>query len=140
MRARMITTAVALLAASGSLSAQERSTAQGRSLFEPRSDSAVVESRGMLLPAALVPPSSTVAPAGEITAFQDRPVLVPYLFGIFGGIAGMFVGDWWADRECGSDCGAGKIAMLFLAGGLGAITGWVIGGGEIPQPPPERWP
>jgi hypothetical protein len=65
---------------------------------------------------------------------------LPYLLGIFGGIAGMFVGDWWADRECGSDCGAGKIAMLFLSGGLGAMIGWVIGGGEIPQPPPGRWP
>ncbi|WP_420129787.1 hypothetical protein [Longimicrobium sp.] len=122
---------VALFAASESLAAQENLA------YEPSADSVVAEARLMPLPAVLVPPA---AGRGEYAAFDHESQMVPLLFGIFGGIAGLFVGDWWSDRECGTDCGAGRVAVWFLAGGLGAITGWVVGGGEIPQPPPERWP
>jgi hypothetical protein len=102
--------------------------------------SAAAPAAPWLAPPAALPSSLTPAAAGAdgSISIQEGEGPLPYLFGIFGGIAGMFVGDWWADRECGSDCGAGKIAMLFLSGGLGAMIGWVIGGGEIPQPPPGR--
>jgi fluoride ion exporter CrcB/FEX len=79
--------------------------------------------------------------SSDIPALQDGPAMVPVLFGIFGGIAGMFVGDWWADRDCVETCGQTNIAALFLGGALGAMLGWLIGGGEIPEePPPGRWP
>lgn len=131
MRNRLIIAAIAFLAAGGSLAAQERST------FEPPGDSVVVDSRRMPLPAELVPPATI---RGEYAAFDHDSEVVPLLYGIAGGIAGLFLGNWWLDQECGSNCGAGKIAVLFLTGGLGSIIGWVIGGGEIPQPPPGRWP
>jgi hypothetical protein len=122
---------VALFAASGRLSAQESPA------YEPSSDSTVAEARRMLLPAELVP---TAMAHAEYEALDHESEMVPLLFGIAGGIAGLFMADWWDDRNCGDSCGQPNIAALFLGGGLGAIVGWVIGGGEIPQPPPERWP
>lgn len=135
MRRRVIMTAAALLVASGSLSAQESPA------VAPSADSAAAISWGTALPATLVPPGSPHARSGEISTIQDGPPLVPVLFGIFGGIAGLFVADWWADQNCADSCGQPNIAALFLGGALGAMIGWLIGGGEIPEEPsPGRWP
>ena len=93
----------------------------------------------LALPRALPPALVPARGVGSAVAFvQEESQMVPVLFGIFGGIAGMFAADWWADRECG-DCGQTNIPMLFLGGALGAMIGYLIGGGEIPdEPPPGR--
>lgn len=89
-----------------------------------------------LAPLAPLPPILAPPAVEEPVALQDGPGMVPVLFGIFGAIAGMFVGDWWADRNCVEACGQTDIVMLFIGGALGAMLGYVIGGGEIPDPGP----
>jgi hypothetical protein len=111
---------------------------------QPAWASAATPPAPWLAPSVALPPILTPPAVGtdELVAFQEGgngPL--PYLFGIFGGIAGMFVGDWWADRNCGDSCGQTNIPMLFLGGGLGAIIGYLIGGGELPDDSPQgRWP
>jgi ABC-type xylose transport system permease subunit len=64
---------------------------------------------------------------------------VAILLGVFGAIGGMFVADWWADRNCEESCGQADIPTLFLGGALGGMIGYLVGGGEIPEPePPPR--
>jgi hypothetical protein len=131
VRKQVITTVAALVMVSGDLSAQERSGV----------DAAVVQSRVMALPAVLVPSASPDVRPGELVAIQDGAPMVPVLSGIFGGIAGLLVADWWADRNCADSCGQPNIAALFLGGAVGAMIGWLIGGGDIPdEAPPGRWP
>lgn len=91
------------------------------------------------LPASLVPPA---AGSTHPVFIQPENNTVPILFGIFGGIAGLFVADWWADRNCVDTCGQADIPTLFLGGALGAVIGYLLGGGELPdEPPPGRpWP
>jgi hypothetical protein len=93
-----------------------------------------------MAPPAALPPSLTPDAVGADgpMSIQGEQGPLPYLFGIFGGIAGMFVADWWEDRNCDENCGQANIPMLFLGGGLGAIIGYLIGGGELPEPPPGR--
>ena len=86
------------------------------------------------LPPALVPAREVAA--SEMAFVQEESPMVPVLFGIFGGIAGMFVADWWVDRNCTESCGQADIPMLFLGGALGAVLGYLIGGGELPEQPP----
>lgn len=134
MRVPLILSAAALLAASGGLSAQDDAFAG------LPADSAAL-SRVIALPAVLVPPASPDVRPGELVAIQEGAPMVPVLFGIFGGIAGVFVADWWADQNCADSCGQPNIAALFLGGVVGAMVGWLIGGGEIPdEPPPGLWP
>jgi hypothetical protein len=133
----LILAVAGLLAGSGRLAAQTVASGSASDVALAGVSAAAWNAPPTALPPILTPPASG---ASELVSIQEPPGMVPVLFGIFGGIAGLFLGDVWADRECDSDCGAGRIAMLFLAGGLGAMAGWAIGGGEIPQPPPERWP
>lgn len=90
-----------------------------------------------VLPPALVPAREVAA--SEVAFAQGESQMVPVLFGIFGGIAGMFVADWWADRDCTETCGQADIPMLFLGGAVGAMLGYLIGGGDLPEAPPPRW-
>ncbi|HYR06486.1 MAG TPA: hypothetical protein VEQ60_01880, partial [Longimicrobium sp.] len=53
------------------------------------------------LPPILVPPA---AQADGSVVIQGGEGPVPVLFAIFGGIAGMFVGDWWMQRGCEENC------------------------------------
>jgi hypothetical protein len=137
-----------VLAAAGLLAGPERLAAQTAAWTSvsdtpPAGVNAVAPPSVWLAPPAALPPMLTPPSAGAdgSVSSQEPTKMVPVLFGIFGGIAGMFVGDWWADQECDSDCGAGRIAMLFLAGGVGAMIGWLIGGGDLPSDsPPGRWP
>ena len=61
----------------------------------------------------------------------DGPV--PFLFGVFGGIAGMFVANWWVQRNCQERCDEERLYMLFIGGGIGAAVGWLVGGGDLPE-------
>lgn len=86
------------------------------------------------LPAALTPDAPPRPPSAPAVA-ESGPT--PYLFGIAGGVAGLFVGKWAMTRGCEENC-----SQQALLGGLvgilgGAALGYVIGGGEL-VPPPRR--
>jgi hypothetical protein len=131
----ILVTLVWSAAAGGSLSAQDVSP-----LAPLAADSANVVPSPLAAWPILQPPPSASPATSPVAALEENGPL-PYIFGIFGGIAGMFVADWWADRDCGDSCGQTNIPMLFLGGGLGAIIGYLIGGGELPDDaPPGRWP
>ena len=100
------------------------------------STAAAVLALPRVLPPALVPARGVAA--SDVAFVQGESQMVPVLFGIFGGIAGMFAADWWVDRNCTHACGQADIPMLFLDGALGAILGYLIGGGELPEVPPGR--
>jgi hypothetical protein len=90
------------------------------------------------LPPLLIPPA--LNPDAPVT-LQDGEPMVPVLFAIFGGIAGMFVGDWWMQRDCKENCEERGFIGLLAGGILGMLVGWMIGGGEIPEEsPPSWWP
>ncbi|HEU4885803.1 MAG TPA: hypothetical protein VFT45_26440 [Longimicrobium sp.] len=90
------------------------------------------------LPLILTPPTLG---ADYPVSVQDGPGMVPVLFAIFGGIAGMFVGDWWMQRNCKESCEESGFYGMLAGGMLGGIIGYLIGGGEIPDhSPPGRWP
>jgi hypothetical protein len=94
--------------------------------------------------AAPVLPPILIPPALDLDAplpLQDGAPMVPVLFAIFGGIAGMFVGDWWMQRDCEENCEERGFIGLLAGGILGMLVGWIIGGGELPDDsPPGRWP
>lgn len=131
MRIGLILASAALLAASGSLAAQESSA------HEPSADSAVIDARPMLLPADLVPPATV---RGEYAAFDHGSDLVPLISAVVGGIAGMFIGRWGMQIGCDENCNESGFYGLIIGGMAGTLLGWIIGGGEVPQPPPGRWP
>lgn len=86
------------------------------------------------LPAALTPEAPPGAALVRVPA-ENGPT--PYLLGLAGGVAGLFVGKWAMTRGCQENC-----AQQALLGGMigilgGAALGYVIGGGEMVRPPPR---
>lgn len=128
VRIRVLAAAAALLAASGNLSAQDPPALQ------PSGDSVRLELAQPVVPSALVPSGPQAVHSTKIAGLQDDSRTVPVLFGIVGGIAGIFVADWWADRNCADTCGYPNLPALFVGGVAGAMLGWLIGGGGIPDP------
>ncbi len=134
MRVCLVAVLVVALAADGErLSAQEAPALTG-----PPADSVGMEAQpapwryGVVLPAALaVEPPQTEAPA-----LRAEDKTVPFFSGLFGAIAGMFVANWWVQRNCEERCAEEKLYMLFIGGGIGAMVGWLAGGGEVPDTPP----
>lgn len=137
---------IAVLLATASLGA--RLDAQVPAIdFPPRADTAIGigggDSRAPTtyvyfpapLPAELTPVASESAP---IAVVVDDGV-TPYLLGIFGGIAGWFVGGHVLTRGCTRECDMEKLLMGFLGATAGAVLGYLAGGGELPEPP-GRWP
>lgn len=116
----------------GSPTAAAAGTA-GASVFAPGNP--VDRYAAPALPPILVPPA--LNPDAPV-ALQDGAPMVPVLFAIFGGIAGMFLGDWWMQRDCEENCEESGFIGLLAGGILGTLVGWMIGGGEIPEPPPGR--
>jgi hypothetical protein len=91
-----------------------------------------------------LPPILTPAPVlDNPVAVQRGEGPVPVVFAIFGGIAGMFVGKWWMQSGCDEseeNCDERGFYGLLAGGLVGTVVGWLIGGGEIPEPPPPgRW-
>jgi hypothetical protein len=63
---------------------------------------------------------------------------VPVLFAIFGGIAGMFIGKWALSQGCEENCSEQALYGGMFGILLGGALGWLVGGGELPDPPPGR--
>ncbi|HEX5870961.1 MAG TPA: hypothetical protein VFY65_11115 [Longimicrobium sp.] len=135
MRIRILTAALLIIVAGRPLGAQPVSTERAdstelRAIASLRSASA--------LPAALTPPPHQAA--ADVAALEAQDEGLPLLLGVFGGIAGMFVGKWALSRGCEENCS--EEALLGGMAGIlvGGIIGYLVGGGEMPDEPPGRWP
>jgi hypothetical protein len=135
--------AVTLAAGAGRVSAQEAAAAPGPAAASASVDPHPSDWRGggLALPAELAPPAWQQPGAGSPTLGTADGV-VPYLSGAAGAIAGMIVATWWVQRDCRESCDQERLLMLFLGGTIGAMLGWLVGGGELPDdspPDPRRW-
>lgn len=142
MRMYVVTLAVVFAAGGGPLCAQETAVSPG-----VMADSASLEPRPAAWRGSPALPAELVPPAGERgagpPALGTADGVVPFLSGVAGAITGMFVATWWVQRDCRENCAEQRLYMLFLGGVTGAMVGWLVGGGDLPDdspPDPRRWP